>query len=175
MQHEIDTEKFGALGEPMAQAIKTCVHCGFCLAACPTYAELGQEMDSPRGRILLMKEVLEGKSTAESTGQHIDQCLGCLACEPACPSGVQYRDLITPYRAVVEPERKRGAGAQLRRWMMSNSVPHPRRFRSRNRRHWGRYRNLKFSRFSRPRHKRNLPRWIQRMRSRRTRTHPSAI
>ena len=129
MQHEIDTEKFGAYGKPMADAIKTCVHCGFCLAACPTYSELGQEMDSPRGRIMIMKEVLEGKSDAESAGRHIDQCLGCLACEPACPSGVEYRELISPYRAIVEPERKRDLATRLRRWMMSNSVPYPRRFR----------------------------------------------
>jgi len=129
MQHEIDTKKFGAYGKPMADAIKTCVHCGFCLAACPTYGELGQEMDSPRGRIMIMKEVLEGKASPEAAGKHIDQCLGCLACEPACPSGVQYRDLISPYRAVVEPQRKRDLGTRLRRWMMSNSVPYPGRFR----------------------------------------------
>ena len=129
MQHEIDTAKFGALGEPMADAIKTCVHCGFCLAACPTYNELGQEMDSPRGRIILMKEVLEGHSSAESAAPHIDQCLGCLACEPACPSGVEYRDLISPYRAVAERGRKRDFGSRLRRKMMSITVPHPRRFR----------------------------------------------
>ena len=83
----------------MASAVSTCVHCGFCLAACPTYQELGQEADSPRGRIVLMKEVLEGKLPLETALPHIDPCLGCLACEPACPSGVPYRDLISPFRA----------------------------------------------------------------------------
>jgi glycolate oxidase iron-sulfur subunit len=129
MQHDIDLKKFGPYGKPMADAIKTCVHCGFCLAACPTYGELGQEMDSPRGRIMIMKQVLEGKASPEAAGKHIDRCLGCLACEPACPSGVEYRELISPYRAVVEPERKRDLGTRLRRWMMSNSVPYPWRFR----------------------------------------------
>ena len=129
MQHEIDTDKFGAFGEPMAEAVKTCVHCGFCLAACPTYSELGQEMDSPRGRIMIMKEVLEGKSSAQDASQYIDQCLGCLACEPACPSGVEYRNLISPYRAVAESNRKHASGARLRRWMLSQTVPYARRFR----------------------------------------------
>ncbi|MGI9239369.1 MAG: glycolate oxidase subunit GlcF, partial [Verrucomicrobiales bacterium] len=130
MQHEIDTEKFGPYGEPMAEAIKTCVHCGFCLAACPTYNQLGQEMDSPRGRIMIMKEVLEGHGDAGAAAEHIDQCLGCLACEPACPSGVQYRDLISPYRAVVDTSTNRTTSGRLRRWMMSNSVPYPGRFRA---------------------------------------------
>ena len=88
MLHAIPTEKLGPLGEPMAKAVSACVHCGFCLAACPTYRELGQEMDTPRGRIVLMKEVLEGKMSFEAAQPHVDRCLGCLACEPACPSGV---------------------------------------------------------------------------------------
>src|ERR1043165_2547300 len=87
MQHSIESQKLGPLGEPMAHAVQACVHCGFCLAACPTYAELGQEMDTPRGRIVLMKQVLEGNLPWESAQPHIDRCLGCLACEPACPSG----------------------------------------------------------------------------------------
>src|SRR5436305_10681277 len=101
MQHSIDTKKFGALGEPMAHAVQASVHCGFCLAACPTYAELGQEMDTPRGRIVLMKEVLEQRLAWGAAQAHVDRCLGCLACEPACPSGVQYRDLINPFRALM--------------------------------------------------------------------------
>lgn len=99
MLHEIKPEEHGPLGTEMASAVSTCVHCGFCLAACPTYQELGQEADSPRGRIVLMKEVLEGTLPLETAIPHIDPCLGCLACEPACPSGVPYRDLISPFRA----------------------------------------------------------------------------
>ena len=100
MLHSIHPEQHGPLGEPMAHAVQACVHCGFCLSVCPTYAELGQEMDSPRGRIVLMKQVLEGTLAWEAAQPHIDRCLGCLACEPACPSGVSYRDLISPFRAL---------------------------------------------------------------------------
>src|SRR5919112_2156200 len=116
MLHKIKPEEHGALGEPMALAVQTCVHCGFCLSACPTYQEFGQEMDSPRGRIVLMKQVLEGTLPASSAQVHIDRCLGCLACEPACPSGVPYRDLISPYRAKVESTAARTTGERLRRW-----------------------------------------------------------
>ncbi len=80
MFHSIPTEKYGAFGPPMAKAVQACVHCGFCLAACPTYQQLGQEMDTPRGRIVLMKEVLEGKLEWEAAQPHVDRCLGCLAC-----------------------------------------------------------------------------------------------
>ncbi len=87
----------------MATAVSSCVHCGFCLPACPTYKVLGEEMDSPRGRIVLMKEVLEGGLALDDAAPHLDRCLGCLACETACPSGVRYRDLIEPMReALVE-------------------------------------------------------------------------
>lgn len=82
----------------MAAAVSSCVHCGFCLPACPTYKVLGEEMDSPRGRIVLMKEVLEGNLELDDAAIHLDRCLGCLACETACPSGVRYRDLIEPMR-----------------------------------------------------------------------------
>lgn len=129
MLHSIPTEKLGPLGAPMAKAIETCVHCGFCLAACPTYQELGQEMDSPRGRILLMKEVLEGKLDWAAAQPHVDRCLGCLACEPACPSGVPYRDLISPFRALAREKFQRPAGQKLARWLSSQTVPYPSRFR----------------------------------------------
>src|SRR5438552_18589137 len=117
MLHSIQSEKCGPFGEPMAQAVQACVHCGFCLAACPTYHELGQEMDTPRGRIVLMKQVLEGTLAASAAQPHIDRCLGCLACEPACPSGVPYRDLISPYRAHIEATAPphRTIGEKLRR------------------------------------------------------------
>lgn len=129
MQHSIKTDQHGPLTEPMAHAVQTCVHCGFCLAACPTYKEFGQEMDSPRGRIVLMKQVLEGNLPWAEAQPHIDRCLGCLACEPACPSGVPYRDLISPYRAVAREKTERTTGEKLRRWLAAQSIPYPQRFR----------------------------------------------
>jgi glycolate oxidase iron-sulfur subunit len=129
MLHTIKSEQHGPLGEPMAHAVQACVHCGFCLAACPTYQEFGQEMDSPRGRIVLMKQVLEGTLPATAAQVHIDRCLGCLACEPACPSGVPYRDLISPYRAVVQEKLPRTTGERLRHWMAAMTIPFPGRFR----------------------------------------------
>lgn len=129
MLHAIPTDTLGPLGEPMARAVSACVHCGFCLAACPTYRELGQEMDTPRGRIVLMKEVLEGKISFEAAQPHVDRCLGCLACEPACPSGVPYRDLISPFRALAAPMMKRSLLERVRRWMAAQTVPYPSRFR----------------------------------------------
>ena len=129
MLHQIPTDRHGPLGAPMAHAVSACVHCGFCLAACPTYQELGQEMDSPRGRIVLMKEVLEGKMSFADAEPHVDRCLGCLACEPACPSGVPYRDLISPFRALAEPHMRRGFAARLRRLIAAWTLPYPGRFR----------------------------------------------
>jgi glycolate oxidase iron-sulfur subunit len=129
MLHAIKPDQHGSLGAPMAEAVQTCVHCGFCLAACPTYQELGQEMDTPRGRIVLMKQVLEGAIPAEAAQVHIDRCLGCLACEPACPSGVPYRDLISPYRAQVQSQLPRTSGERWRRWLAAKTIPYPSRFR----------------------------------------------
>jgi glycolate oxidase iron-sulfur subunit len=131
MQHAIKPQDHAPSGELMAKAVHTCVHCGFCLAACPTYQEFGQEMDSPRGRIVLMKQVLEGELAPADAQLHIDRCLGCLACEPACPSGVVYRDLISPFRAEMESRRvfSRGAGARFRRWITARTIPFPARFR----------------------------------------------
>src|SRR3954453_18038411 len=129
MLHSIQKEKIGPLGEPMAHAIQTCVHCGFCLAACPTYVELGQEMDTPRGRIVLMKQVLEGGLPWEAAQVHVDRCLGCLACEPACPSGVPYRDLLSPFRALARGQFRNSFGDKLRRLLTSQTVPYPSRMR----------------------------------------------
>jgi glycolate oxidase iron-sulfur subunit len=129
MLHSIPTEKLGAFGQPMTRAVQACVHCGFCLAACPTYVELGQEMDTPRGRIVLMKQVLEGSLPWESAQPHIDRCLGCLACEPACPSGVAYRDLINPFRTLMRSERPATRSSGLRRFLEAHVLPFPRRFR----------------------------------------------
>jgi glycolate oxidase iron-sulfur subunit len=129
MLHTIPTEKLGPLGEPMAHAVSACVHCGFCLAACPTYRELGQEMDTPRGRIVLMKEVLEGTMSFAEAQPHVDRCLGCLACEPACPSGVPYRDLISPFRALAQEKFPRSLSEKLRRFLAAQTIPFPARFR----------------------------------------------
>ena len=96
---------------PDAALIGDCVHCGFCLPTCPTYVLWGEEMDSPRGRIYLMKEGLEGEPMTDSMVGHLDACLGCMACVTACPSGVQYDTLIEQTRAQVERNHERtGAG-----------------------------------------------------------------
>src|SRR5512140_3056970 len=129
MLHSIHPEQHGPLGEAMAHAVQACVHCGFCLSVCPTYAELGQEMDSPRGRIVLMKLALEGKLDWAAAQPHIDRCLGCLACEPACPSGVPYRDLISPFRALAANKFHRSGSDKLRQWLAGQTIPYPSRFR----------------------------------------------
>ncbi|MGH9163529.1 MAG: glycolate oxidase subunit GlcF [Vicinamibacteraceae bacterium] len=129
MLHRIDVNQLGPQGDAMARAVATCVHCGFCLPACPTYRVLGEEMDSPRGRIFLMKAVLEGDIALDEVLTHVDRCLGCLACVPACPSGVEYGDLLTPFRAHVEPRRGRSIGERLRRALVLQTLPYARRFR----------------------------------------------
>jgi len=130
MQHTIAPDSHGPLTAPMAEAVSKCVHCGFCLPACPTYQELGQEADSPRGRIILMIEVLEGTLTVDDVSPHVDACLGCLACEPACSSGVPYRDLISSFRATQHEhrEKKRSVFEKLRRRLVTTTLPHPGRF-----------------------------------------------
>ena len=129
MLHTIKPDSFGPFGEPMAHAVQACVHCGFCLAACPTYQEFGQEMDTPRGRIVLMKQVLEGTLPWQAAQPHVDRCLGCLACEPACPSGVPYRELISPFRALAAPHARRTPGEALRRRLALWTIPSRPRFR----------------------------------------------
>jgi Fe-S oxidoreductase len=103
MRHSIDVDGLGPRGAAMAAAIESCVHCGFCLPTCPTYVALGEELDSPRGRIVLMKTALEGELELEEALPAVDNCLGCQACVTACPSGVEYGDLITAFRAHAEP------------------------------------------------------------------------
>lgn len=113
----------------MAAAVERCVHCGFCLPSCPTYLAMGEEMDSPRGRILLMKEVLEGEVELNQAVRYIDRCLGCLGCVSACPSGVEYGDLLTPFRMMAEDSRHRSAWDRLLRRLVLATLPYPRRFR----------------------------------------------
>ena len=129
MLHNIPVNTIGPLGEPMAKAVSTCVHCGFCLPACPTYVSLGEEMDSPRGRIVLMKETLEGKIPIESAMPYVDRCLGCLGCVTACPSGVEYGELLTPFRDWAQTRRKRSLADRLLRRMVLATLPYPGRFR----------------------------------------------
>ncbi|HXK62155.1 MAG TPA: heterodisulfide reductase-related iron-sulfur binding cluster [Acidobacteriota bacterium] len=128
MLHQIDIRKYGPQAENMAEQVKTCVHCGFCLPACPTYRVLGEEMDSPRGRIVLMKGVLEESIAAQEALPYLDSCLGCLACVPACPSGVRYQELITPFRALPGVRASRSVGDRLRLWLAEMVLPYPKRF-----------------------------------------------
>lgn len=110
--------------------IRKCVHCGFCTATCPTYVLLGDELDSPRGRIYLIKEMLENerKPTAEVV-KHIDRCLSCLSCMTTCPSGVNYMHLIDHARAYVEQHHRRPWHQRLLRTLLAAILPHPGRFR----------------------------------------------
>ncbi len=127
MQHNIPLEQYGAQGPAMAEAVEACVHCGFCLPTCPTYRVLGEEMDSPRGRIVLMKEVLEGNLSMAEANVHVDRCLGCLACVTACPSGVQYGELLAPFRALNQSNKLELKN--LTKILISSTLPHPQRFR----------------------------------------------
>lgn len=110
--------------------LRSCVHCGFCTATCPTYQVLGDELDSPRGRIYLIKEMLEtGRPADARTVKHIDRCLSCLACMTTCPSGVHYMHLMDQARAYVEQTYKRPLSDRALRWVLAKVIPHPTRFR----------------------------------------------
>src|SRR6185369_12130644 len=114
---------FGTPGAPSFEKVSTCVHCGLCLEACPTYRELRVEMDSPRGRIYLMKGLLQGKiAPSEGVLQHLDQCLDCRACETACPSGVEYAHILERTRTVLQPQVKLGAFGRFVRWFAFSLV-----------------------------------------------------
>ena len=111
--------------------LRACVHCGFCLATCPTYVLLGDENDSPRGRIYLMKEMLEQNAVpTQATVKHIDRCLSCLACMTTCPSGVHYMHLVDHAREYIEENYDRPLIDRLYRTMLAAIMPHPRRFRA---------------------------------------------
>jgi glycolate oxidase iron-sulfur subunit len=110
--------------------LRSCVHCGFCTATCPTYQVLGDELDSPRGRIYLIKEMLESGRPADArTVKHIDRCLSCLACVSTCPSGVDYMHLIDQARVYVEKTYRRPWHDRALRWVLAKVIPHPTRFR----------------------------------------------
>ena len=115
---------------PSAELIDKCVHCGFCLPTCPTYMLWGEEMDSPRGRIYLMKAELEGRVPIDASFvRHFDACLGCLNCVTACPSGVQYGPLIERTRARIEQKYTRDAGDGAFRKLLLSLIPYPGRMR----------------------------------------------
>ena len=121
---------FDKIRPPQAELIDDCVHCGFCLATCPTYSLWGEEMDSPRGRIVLMRTGLEeGSSLSAPLVEHIDNCLGCMACVTACPSGVRYDKLIEDTRAQLERGWHRPLRERLLRRAVFALAPHPRRLR----------------------------------------------
>ena len=110
--------------------LRACVHCGFCTATCPTYQVLGDELDSPRGRIYLIKEMLEtGRDADATTVKHIDRCLGCLACVTTCPSGVDYAHLLDQARVHIERTYRRPVGEAVLRWLLARVIPYPGRFR----------------------------------------------
>jgi len=112
------------------EILRNCVHCGFCTATCPTYQVLGDELDSPRGRIYLIKDMLENDRPAdEKTVKHIDRCLSCLACMTTCPSGVHYMHLVDHAREYIEQTYRRPLMDRLLRWTLSKIIPYPGRFR----------------------------------------------
>ena len=115
-------------GKTADAILRKCVHCGFCTATCPTYQLLGDELDGPRGRIYLIKQVLEGSRATERTQTHLDRCLTCRSCETTCPSGVQYGHLVDIGRAVVEEQVGRPLAARIKRAAVRRAVASPRVF-----------------------------------------------
>lgn len=112
------------------EILRSCVHCGFCTATCPTYQVLGDELDSPRGRIYLIKDMLENnREPDEKTVTHIDRCLSCLACMTTCPSGVHYMHLVDHAREYIEERYKRPLSDRVLRWILAHILPYPMRFR----------------------------------------------
>jgi glycolate oxidase iron-sulfur subunit len=112
------------------EILRACVHCGFCTATCPTYQVLGDELDSPRGRIYLIKDMLENDRDPDAkTVKHIDRCLSCLACMTTCPSGVHYMHLVDHARDYIEQRYKRPFSDRALRWILAQILPYPTRFR----------------------------------------------
>ena len=126
MQTNLAPEFKGTREGQAAEAIlRKCVHCGFCNATCPTYQLLGDELDGPRGRIYLMKQVLEGAPVTRSTQQHLDRCLTCRNCETTCPSGVEYGHLVDIGRKIVEERVQRPLGERLLRGALKEGLTSP--------------------------------------------------
>jgi len=126
MQTAIAPEFAGTPDGVEADAIlRKCVHCGFCTATCPTYQLLGDELDGPRGRIYLIKQVLEGHSPTRATQLHLDRCLTCRNCETTCPSGVQYGNLVEIGRRIVDERVPRPSAEQALRWTLKEGLTSP--------------------------------------------------
>jgi glycolate oxidase iron-sulfur subunit len=126
MQTKLSAEFQGtAEGTQAEEILRKCVHCGFCLATCPTYQLLGNELDSPRGRIYLVKQVLEGKAPTRATQEHLDRCLTCRNCETTCPAGVDYGRLIDIGRAIVEQRVERPLAQRSVRWLLKEGLTSP--------------------------------------------------
>ena len=126
MQTQLSPEFQGTPEGQEAEAIlRKCVHCGFCTATCPTYQVFGDELDGPRGRIYLIKQVFEGQTPTEKTQQHLDRCLTCRNCETTCPSGVQYGHLVDLGRKVVDARVPRSASQRALRWALKEGLPSP--------------------------------------------------
>jgi glycolate oxidase iron-sulfur subunit len=123
--HLADFIKDTPQGREAEAILRKCVHCGFCTATCPTYQLLGDELDGPRGRIYLMKQVLEGEAATEKTQLHLDRCLTCRSCETTCPSGVQYGRLLDIGRAVVAAQVPRSGIAKAQRRALAAVLPRP--------------------------------------------------
>ncbi|ACB53056.1 glycolate oxidase subunit (Fe-S) protein [Crocosphaera subtropica ATCC 51142] len=125
---EEEIKGFDSKNPPKQELIDSCVHCGFCLSTCPSYRVIGKEMDSPRGRIYLMDAINNGQAALdETTTQHFDSCLGCLACVSTCPSGVQYDNLISATRPQVERNQPRNFSDKIIRSIIFNFFPYPKR------------------------------------------------
>ncbi len=112
-------------GQAAEAILRKCVHCGFCIATCPTYQLLGDELDGPRGRIYLIKQVLEGSAPTRATQVHLDRCLTCRNCETTCPSGVRYGELVDIGRAIVEERVERPAQERAARWALKEGMTSP--------------------------------------------------
>jgi glycolate oxidase iron-sulfur subunit len=121
--HLADFIRHTTAGREAEEILRRCVHCGFCTATCPTYQLLGDELDGPRGRIYLIKQVLEGAEPTEKTRLHLDRCLSCRSCESTCPSGVHYTRLLDIGREVVESKVPRKGGDALMRGALKNLLP----------------------------------------------------
>ncbi len=129
-QEEQHRSSFDRQHPPEKRYLDDCVHCGFCLPACPTYVLWGEEMDSPRGRIYMIRKAGDGEAPLDGSFlKHMDNCLGCMACMTACPSGVQYNKLIEPARAQIERNVPRSFSERLFRRLVFATFPHPGRMR----------------------------------------------